>query len=231
MLTAIVLSCLVGQVPASPDLLVPDRAWRPQVGDDAVLSVGGSRQVAAATSFLNYIEMVKSINAKDSDGIAIQIVNGEVLYLPSNTPVKILDITSDTTLTNSTYFECRVISGNSRGIKVYVPREWVVRLIPNPDLPKPDPEREKAAIKARERETSKAIDRRLEEVRRLHEAEKAKADQIRASTLLRLGRTMENIGKFEFAIEYYKQIIKEYPRLEQSRAAAERIGVLETPPD
>jgi hypothetical protein len=56
---------------------------------------------------------------------------------------------------------------------------------------------------------------------------KALDQSARAATMLRSARNLEFDGKFEGALGYYREIIKNYPGTPQAKEAATRVEVLD----
>jgi hypothetical protein len=86
-----------------------------------VIKLGQMNWVPSATSKAAYDEMRKDMETSDVDGLKQLIQKGEVLLTEGGNSVRVLDasIWGD-------YTECRLVTGQYKGVKIFTTRAWVV---------------------------------------------------------------------------------------------------------
>jgi hypothetical protein len=77
--------------------------------------------VPSATSKAAYDEMRKDMEASDIDGLKQLILKGAVLLTEGGNGVRILDVSIW-----GGYTECRLVTGQYKGVKIFTTRAWVV---------------------------------------------------------------------------------------------------------
>jgi hypothetical protein len=102
--------------------------------------------------------------------------------------------------------EVRILDGELAGEKRYVPEMWLAKVVTDPMAaprrPKPRLVQQPAA-----------------------KIGAAKAD--RAATLLQSARNLEKSGKLDGAVQFYRQVIKDFPDSIEAKTAAERLRSLQ----
>jgi hypothetical protein len=86
-----------------------------------VIKLGKIDWVPSATSKVAYDEMRKAMSASDTDGLKQMILRGQVLLTEGGSGVRILDVS-----VWSGYAECRMVTGEYKGTKVFTARAWIV---------------------------------------------------------------------------------------------------------
>lgn len=200
MLTVAIL--LVVQA-AGPEM-VPDPTWVPKPGDEANLFDKDGESVYVTKDMFAFEKMIKSIRARDTDGLKELAGQGRLVLVPSKTPMLVLKRHTNQFLADGVHaLEIRVREGEYRGQTGWMMEMQAARLIPKPPPP-PTPASKKAT-------------------------EKAPDPEARAAALFDIARALEASDKGAVALTYYRRIVGEYPETAAAKKAIARISALEKP--
>jgi hypothetical protein len=215
--------------PANSDVRrVPDDKWVPEPGDTAEIYSKDGSDIIAAFDIFAYGDLIKAGIANDIDGVRELGKQRRVGNIPDETPVLVIEAHDNPFIAPGPFLELRIIDGQYKGLKIFAPNYWVARVV---RIPKPvqqvrtvrpeTPAEKNARIKAEARD-------RLWVEQLLRQA-KAREDQDKAASLLRLGQTLEKSGAIKGALSYYRETIEKYPQTPPAKTAAERVKMLEAP--
>jgi hypothetical protein len=122
--------------------------------------------------------------------------------------------------------QVKVAAGEAKGKVLYVAADEVVRYQAAPATPEPGGARK--AGKTKNTKAKKSAPGGAAKAKGT--AAKTAADPgARASSLLKLGQSLEKAGKTAGAIEFYRQVLKEFPESTAAKVAGERLRALAKP--
>jgi hypothetical protein len=221
----VALSLAADQPPAKPGNLKPalamvrDRDWAPLVGytgeiiyDNvpAVKSLEAYQQYATAHLAGDAVGVndffAKNPGVRIARGTQILIIQVLRPSLPSHRVSSMMSLDGFPIAPKGTYpLEVRILDGELKDQKRFVPEDAVAHMIPAPVVPG-----------------------RKKVVRSLPSSKPA--DPVaRATTLIRSAQNLEATGKLAGALAIYRQVVQEYPGTPQAVTAAGRIQALGKP--
>jgi hypothetical protein len=210
-----------GPAPKPAAALIADPDWTPKAGDQAEIQEDNA---PAIWNDRTYRDFAKSLEAGDTVGINKLTAQKMLVRLAKGTQVLILkryrpeSSRGPWTIGNAIQtaldgpgprgkypLEVRVIDGPHKDQVWFVPEESVAHMIPAPQ-----PKTRKSARKPAP--AAKPVD-----------------PAVRATTLLRSARNLEEARKNAGALTLYRSVVQDYPGTPQAATASERIKVLGGP--
>jgi hypothetical protein len=179
-----------------------------------IVRPGGAGNTVIASDRANFDLMIK-VMAGHALGDFTQLrESGRILIVVNGTSAEIIGELPDRT-------RVRILDGVHAGEDGWVEPRYIV------DPEREEAQRKQARIEARKREAD-AHEANIEAERIAHEERMKDAAYLakRAETLMKLARNLEEAQKFEGAIGYYRQVIKDFPNTPQAKLAATRIKAL-----
>jgi hypothetical protein len=199
--------------------MVRDRDWAPRVGSTGEII---HDNVPAVTSLEAYQQYATAHLAGDAVGVndffaknpGVRIARGTQILivqvlrpsLPSHRVSSMMSLDGFPIAPKGTYpLEVRILDGELRDQKRFVPEDAVAHMIPAPVVPG-----------------------RKKVVRALPSSKPANP-AARAATLLRSAQNLDKAGKSAGALALYRQVVQEYPGTPQATMATGRIQALSGP--
>lgn len=215
---------------------VIDPTYVPQMGDQAFVDTGQKDEegdpyaVPAAVSIQELITYLQLQNARNEgaldkmeDAKKVNLLDaGTEVMITAISPIPLAQIRAPQGVLKAgpVCAELKVLSGEFKGQVLYAFAHEVVRYANVPsaaDVPAPRsrPAKRTKKGKAPATEASSA-------------PQKPAADPgARAESLLKLGQSLEKAGKTAGAIDFYRQLVKQFPNTKQAKVAAARIKSLQ----
>lgn len=199
----------------------PDPRWVPKPGDKATVNEAGS---PGGVSYFAFEEFQKFRSAKDQTGVQSMLDKKLVFPVPKGVGVLVLKryqperVFSTAPMSSEDYraaVQSSILSGASR--RVY-PLE--VRIL--------DGERKDKVLFIAEDDIAKLIPVRVSPMIKLKEKPKPKPvdPTARVKSLLRSAQILEKDGKTKGAVDYYKTVVKDYPKSEEAKVATARLKAI-----
>lgn len=230
MLTALVLLALAA-ADAPKAAPVADPTYIPQAGDRAVFDTqrkdedGDPYLAWAVVSLDDFKTATRLTYEQNNDALDKLEDSHKILTFEPGTPVQILELAPIPMVRNGQAVggvicaSVQVLSGPSRGKTVYTTPGFLAQYVAGAVQP---------ATTSEKRKTSKAVSRRKPPAEKKATAEAPAPDPAaQAASTLRIAQSLEKAGKTKGAVDFYRQLLKQYPASPQAKTAAERIKALE----